>query len=53
MSSKKNRRDLTSFPCYLQKEPAHKLTNLKDIPVLDVSAEASYHRIFDSCIPSG
>src|SRR5258707_13877110 len=38
-------------PCYLQKEPAHKLTNLKDIPVLDVSAEASYHRIFDSCIP--
>jgi pimeloyl-ACP methyl ester carboxylesterase len=37
-------------PCYLQKEPAHKLTNLKDIPVLDVSAEASYHRVFDSCI---
>ena len=37
-------------PCYLQKEPAHKLVNLKDIPVLDVSGEASYHRIFDSCI---
>jgi pimeloyl-ACP methyl ester carboxylesterase len=37
-------------PCYLQKEPAHKLTNLKGIPVLDVSAEASYHRVFDSCI---
>lgn len=38
-------------PCYLQKEPAHKLINLKDIPVLDVSSEASYHRVFDSCIP--
>jgi len=38
-------------PCYLQKEPAHKLVNLKDIPVLDVSAEASYHRVFDSCVP--
>jgi pimeloyl-ACP methyl ester carboxylesterase len=38
-------------PCYVQKEPAHKLVNLKDIPVLDVSAEASYHRVFDSCIP--
>ena len=38
-------------PCYVQKEPAHKLVNLKDIPVLDVSGQASYHRIFDSCIP--
>ena len=38
-------------PCYLQKEPAHRLINLKDIPVLDVSSEASYHRVFDSCIP--
>ena len=35
----------------MQKEPAHKLVNFKDIPVLDVSAEASYHRTFDSCIP--
>jgi len=38
-------------PCFLQKEPAHKLVNLKDIPVLDVSTQASYHRVFDSCIP--
>jgi pimeloyl-ACP methyl ester carboxylesterase len=38
-------------PCYLQKEPAHKLVNMKDIPVLDVSTQASYHRTFDSCIP--
>jgi pimeloyl-ACP methyl ester carboxylesterase len=36
-------------PCWLQKEPAHKLINLQSIPVLDVSAEASYHRVFDSC----
>jgi len=38
-------------PCYLQKEPAHKLVNMRDIPVLDVSTQASYHRVFDSCIP--
>jgi pimeloyl-ACP methyl ester carboxylesterase len=36
-------------PCWLQKEPAHKLVNLQGIPVLDVSGEASYHRVFDSC----
>src|SRR5712664_280865 len=36
-------------PCWLQKEPAHKLVNLQGVPVLDVSAEASYHRVFDSC----
>jgi len=36
-------------PCWLQKEPAHKLVNLQSIPVLEVSAEASYHRVFDSC----
>ena len=38
-------------PCYLQKAPAHKLVNLIGIPILDVSGEASYHRVFDSCIP--
>src|ERR1700676_454068 len=36
-------------PCWLQKEPAHKLVNMVGIRVLDVSAEASYHRVFDSC----
>jgi pimeloyl-ACP methyl ester carboxylesterase len=36
-------------PCWLQKEPAHKMVNLVGIRVLDVSAEASYHRVFDSC----
>jgi pimeloyl-ACP methyl ester carboxylesterase len=43
--------DPDTVPCYVQKEPAHKLVNMKDIPVLDVSTQASYHRIFDSCIP--
>jgi pimeloyl-ACP methyl ester carboxylesterase len=43
--------DPDTVPCYVQKEPAHKLINMKDIPVLDVSTQASYHRIFDSCIP--
>jgi hypothetical protein len=38
-------------PCWLQKEPARKLVNLRDIPASDVSGEASYHRIFDSCVP--
>src|SRR5580704_14510768 len=35
--------------CWLQREPAHKLVALEAIPVLEVSAEASYHRVFDSC----
>ncbi len=38
-------------PCYLQKEPAHKLVNLEGIPILDVSSQSSYHRVFDSCVP--
>jgi pimeloyl-ACP methyl ester carboxylesterase len=36
-------------PCYLQKGAPRKLANLTNIPVLDVSGEASYHRVFDSC----
>jgi pimeloyl-ACP methyl ester carboxylesterase len=36
-------------PCYLQKGTPRKLANLSQIPVLDVSGEASYHRVFDSC----
>ncbi len=35
--------------CWLQKEPARKLTNLQDIPVLMVTAEASYHAQYDHC----
>jgi pimeloyl-ACP methyl ester carboxylesterase len=38
------------IPCWIQKEPAHKLINLEGIPVLDVSGEASYHRPYSHCI---
>ena len=37
-------------PCYLQKEPAHKLVNLEKIPVAYLSAEGGYHRVFDHCL---
>jgi pimeloyl-ACP methyl ester carboxylesterase len=38
------------IPCVVQKEPAHKLINLKGIPVLNVSGEASYHRPYAHCV---
>jgi pimeloyl-ACP methyl ester carboxylesterase len=38
------------IPCWVQKEPAHKLINLVGIPVLNVSGEASYHRPYAHCI---
>jgi len=38
------------IPCWIQKEPAHKLINLEGIPVLNVSAEASYHRPYAHCV---
>lgn len=37
------------IPCWIQKEPAHKLINMEGIPVLNVSAEASYHRPYAHC----
>ena len=37
-------------PCWIQKEPARKLINLEDIPVLNVSGEASYHRPYAHCV---
>jgi pimeloyl-ACP methyl ester carboxylesterase len=37
--------------CWMQVEPARKLVNLKDIPVLNISANGTYHRVFDPCIP--
>ena len=37
------------LPCWLQKEPAHKLINLASIPVLNVTGEASYHRPYAHC----
>ena len=38
------------IPCWVQKEPAHKLINLESIPVLNVSGEASYHRPYAHCV---
>ena len=38
------------LPCWVQKQPAHRLVNLEAIPVLDVSGEASYHRPYAHCV---
>ncbi|MEE3197562.1 MAG: alpha/beta fold hydrolase [Pseudomonadota bacterium] len=38
-------------PCYLQEEPVRQLINMKDVPVLSISADGTYHRVFDACIP--
>ena len=38
------------LPCWIQQEPAHQLVNLKGIPVLEVSGEASYHRPYSHCV---
>ena len=35
--------------CWSQAQPARKLTNLKDIPILIISSEASYHASYDHC----
>ncbi|HWZ54895.1 MAG TPA: hypothetical protein VNZ63_02435 [Verrucomicrobiae bacterium] len=37
------------IPCWVQSKPAHKLVNLENIPVLNVSGEASYHRPYAHC----
>jgi pimeloyl-ACP methyl ester carboxylesterase len=37
--------------CWLQVEPARKLANWKNIRVLDISANGTYHRTYDPCIP--
>ncbi|HEX4409275.1 MAG TPA: alpha/beta hydrolase [Xanthobacteraceae bacterium] len=37
------------FVCWMQKAPARQLVNLKNIPSVVISAEASYHRIYDGC----
>ena len=36
-------------PCWLQKEPARKLKNLANVPVVVVMSEASYHAPYDHC----
>ena len=37
-------------PCYVQQEPARKLKNLQNIPVLFMVGEGSYHRVYDHCL---
>lgn len=36
--------------CYVQREPARKLKNLQNIPVLFLNGEGGYHRVFDHCL---
>jgi pimeloyl-ACP methyl ester carboxylesterase len=38
------------IPCFVQREPAHKLINLQGIPVLDVAGEGSYHHPYSHCV---
>ncbi len=35
--------------CWMQTSPARQLVNLKDVPVLVVTSEASYHASYDHC----
>lgn len=37
------------FGCWMQRSPARKLINLKNIPVMVLAAEASYHAVYDHC----
>jgi pimeloyl-ACP methyl ester carboxylesterase len=37
------------FVCWMQKAPARQLINLKQIPVMIMAAEASYHQVYDHC----
>ncbi len=37
------------FVCWMQKAPARQLVNLKNIPVMVMSGEASYHQVYDHC----
>jgi pimeloyl-ACP methyl ester carboxylesterase len=37
------------FVCWMQKAPARQLVNLKDIPVMIMASEASYHQVYDHC----
>jgi hypothetical protein len=37
--------------CYMQDEPARKLVHFQNMRILSMSAEGTYHRVFDVCIP--
>ena len=38
-------------PCWMQVEPARKLAKWKNIRVFSASANGTYHRVYDPCIP--
>ena len=38
-------------PCWMQEEPARKLARWQNISILMASANATYHRVYDPCIP--
>ena len=35
----------------MQDEPVHKLVHFQNMRILSISAEGTYHRVFDVCIP--
>ena len=37
--------------CYMQDQPVHKLVSYQNMHILSISAEGTYHRVFDVCIP--
>ena len=37
--------------CYMRDGAVHKLVSYKDMPILSLSAEGTYHRVVDVCIP--
>jgi len=37
--------------CYMQDQPVHKLVGYQNMHILSISAEGTYHRVFDVCIP--
>jgi pimeloyl-ACP methyl ester carboxylesterase len=37
------------FRCWMQKAPARQLVNLKNIPMMIMASEASYHQVYDHC----
>jgi pimeloyl-ACP methyl ester carboxylesterase len=37
------------FACWMQKAPARQLVTLKNIPVMIMAGEASYHQVYDHC----
>ena len=48
--SRRRRPSADKVPCYVQQEPARKLKNLQNIPVLLMSMDGSYHRQYDHCL---